>query len=108
MWLSLIIDKTFYSLIRAENWENLLWGGATPILDGIFVMLGPHASLGIEVSGHCNSNNKMPALHSHQTKPNQNKNWPMRAQLDADCSLAGNINGSSEFGCMKRVEGGVF
>ena len=36
MWLSLIIDKTFYSFIRAENWVNLLWGGATPISDGIF------------------------------------------------------------------------
>ena len=36
MWLSLIIDKTFYSFIRAENWENLLWGGATSISDGIF------------------------------------------------------------------------
>ena len=36
MWLSLIIDKTFYSFVRAENWANLLWGGATSILDGIF------------------------------------------------------------------------
>ena len=25
MWVSLIIEKTFYSFIRAENWENLLW-----------------------------------------------------------------------------------
>ena len=37
MWLSLIIDKTQYSFIRAENWENLLWGGATSISDGIFL-----------------------------------------------------------------------
>ena len=37
MWVSLIIKKTFYSFIRAENWENLLWGGATPISDGIFL-----------------------------------------------------------------------
>ena len=35
MWLNLIIDKTFYSFIRAENWVNLLWGGATSISDGI-------------------------------------------------------------------------
>ena len=40
MWLSLIIDKTFYIFIRAENWVNLLWGGATPISDGIFHMTG--------------------------------------------------------------------
>ena len=25
MWVSLIIEKTFYIFIRAENWENLLW-----------------------------------------------------------------------------------
>ena len=49
MWLSLIIDKTFYSFIRAENWVNLLWGGATSISDGIFLTGAPLKVLSVRL-----------------------------------------------------------
>ena len=50
MWVSLIIEKTFHSFIRAENWVNLLWGGATSISDGIFTSTIAWQSISLAIS----------------------------------------------------------